>query len=744
MIPRDCSIKYFDGSDRDCSIYGFGTELPITIEAIDNDNTKRFELYKDTSTNLIDIINIEVLKDGPKGDQGDPGASACFIDLSNDMDQIYVDENNKSVADQKFECTPTLFVGTASNNDASIDYVIKYVDGTPVISNNSGTIKSGSTFSRTFNASDNIDGNIQCVFKYGDVTSTFNIKRIQGTHDYDLWSDRTYITMDASGNFKDTSAKIRIVSKPVNSNVSSVEYLDTVPADCSVVYSDIDVSGKEVNNIFNSSDKLEPFTFNKTEHTKTVTLYRKVGDKYDLVDVIYIDVLKDGKNGEDGSKGDPGAPGALGPIIYPAGVWTSEKTYKAGYDSSGNLTQVPYVEYVNVGDMDSSYYICLSKNDTNSDPAKNSSDWEPMAQFNSVFTRLLVAENGTIGKAVYAGDYMFSQYGKSNGKDSSNYQAFKGGKLDNVLDNDDFVPNMCLDFNNGAGYFNRGSIKFDNNGLVIGSDVSINANLTVGDFVVNDFKVNASDNNPKDTNTKFVYANNGSWGYVDYGTDGYIQSIRAISNADDITVSLKNYTLSENNYRVLEGRIIGNPYASVDFKDFNHTNSKLDGYGVLDYVAICNSDEYGYANNEWTLKLLNQYASSDVAKTVYTIDVVVNNLPSEYGDIRSCKLTLYNGSMPLKSPFGSHLDGIENNGNYKWSFIDSYTTIKPTSAYLSIYVINNNGGYETRGAWVEEFDGVGVWNAIIGDPVYDSLRDYNICKYSLTLSPPSDTNWEIM
>lgn len=34
-----------------------------------------------------------------------------------------------------------------------------------------------------------------------------------------------------------------------------------------------------------------------------------------------------------------------------------------------------------------------------------------MPKFDSVFTKLLVAENGTIGAAVYSGDFMFSQHG---------------------------------------------------------------------------------------------------------------------------------------------------------------------------------------------------------------------------------------------------------------------------------------------------------------------------------------------
>lgn len=50
-----------------------------------------------------------------------------------------------------------------------------------------------------------------------------------------------------------------------------------------------------------------------------------------------------GKPGKDGVNGEPG------PIIYPAGVFSTEKSYKRINDT------IPYVEYNN------KYYICIGE-----------------------------------------------------------------------------------------------------------------------------------------------------------------------------------------------------------------------------------------------------------------------------------------------------------------------------------------------------------------------------------------------
>lgn len=110
----------------------------------------------------------------------------------------------------------------------------------------------------------------------------------------------------------------------------------------------------------------------------------------------------DGTNGKDGRDGR---------IVYPAGIYDATVTYTA------TDTKAPYVLY---GDT---YYVMNvttswtgSQNDGKT-PADDyeqygkHATWIPMEKFEAIYTKLLIADNGTLGKFVFNGDYMFSQQG---------------------------------------------------------------------------------------------------------------------------------------------------------------------------------------------------------------------------------------------------------------------------------------------------------------------------------------------
>lgn len=186
-----------------------------------------------------------------------------------------------------------------------------------------------------------------------------------------------------------------------------------------------------------------------------------------------------------------GQPGATGAIIYPAGQWSPNVMYKKESDIT------PYVEY------DNKYYICIgeSQEDTEAEdicylsPNVDADNWKLMNQFNSVFTKLLVAENGTIGAAVYSGDFMFSQHGivkewseeeltarnsedgdyKYFGLDWDSSDPINSLTIKSILENSKFVPNIVFDFKSGNGYLNRGDIKF-NNGRVEAQNLIVHTN----------------------------------------------------------------------------------------------------------------------------------------------------------------------------------------------------------------------------------------------------------------------------
>lgn len=115
--------------------------------------------------------------------------------------------------------------------------------------------------------------------------------------------------------------------------------------------------------------------------------------------------------GADGTNGTNGKDGRDGRIVYPAGIYDATVTYTA------TDTKAPYVLY-----GDTYYVMNVTTNWTGSqNDGKTPADdyeqygehatWIPMEKFEAIYTKLLIANNGTIGSFVFNGDYMFSQQG---------------------------------------------------------------------------------------------------------------------------------------------------------------------------------------------------------------------------------------------------------------------------------------------------------------------------------------------
>ena len=129
--------------------------------------------------------------------------------------------------------------------------------------------------------------------------------------------------------------------------------------------------------------------------------------------------------GADGTNGTNGKDGRDGRIVYPAGIYDATVTYTA------TDTKAPYVLY---GDT---YYVMNvttswtgSQNDgkTPADDYEQYGEhatWIPMEKFEAIYTKLLIADNGTLGKFVFNGDYMFSQQGEDYlHNEVNNYEDF--------------------------------------------------------------------------------------------------------------------------------------------------------------------------------------------------------------------------------------------------------------------------------------------------------------------------------
>lgn len=115
--------------------------------------------------------------------------------------------------------------------------------------------------------------------------------------------------------------------------------------------------------------------------------------------------------GADGTNGTDGKDGRDGRIVYPAGIYDATVTYTA------TDTKAPYVLY---GDTYYAMNVTTSWTGSQNEGKTPADDyeqygehatWIPMERFEAIYTKLLIANNGTIGSFVFNGDYMFSQQG---------------------------------------------------------------------------------------------------------------------------------------------------------------------------------------------------------------------------------------------------------------------------------------------------------------------------------------------
>lgn len=115
--------------------------------------------------------------------------------------------------------------------------------------------------------------------------------------------------------------------------------------------------------------------------------------------------------GADGTNGTNGKDGRDGRITYPAGIYDATVTYTA------TDTKAPYVLYGDtyyVMNVTTSWTGSQNEGKTPADDYEQNGEhatWIPMEKFEAIYAKLLIADNGTLGKFVFNGNYMFSQQG---------------------------------------------------------------------------------------------------------------------------------------------------------------------------------------------------------------------------------------------------------------------------------------------------------------------------------------------
>lgn len=316
------------------------------------------------------------------------------------------------------------------------------------------------------------------------------------------------------------------------------------------------------------------------------------------------------KWGEKGEPGKDGNDGTSGRIVYPAGIYDATVTYTA------TDTKAPYVLY-----GDTYYVMNVTTSWTGSqNEGKTPADdygqygehatWIPMEKFEDVYAKLLIADNGTLGKFVFNGNYMFSQQGKDgSGNSSSDYENFNPDRPDSG----DFQPNLYIDGLTGkivaSNAYVKGSYK-EQAKLVTDSDYYF---LEYGGGIVS---VNRSVDDHMGKNTHQHVSIGSGWIY-NAGNPEKEWSSYTITNISNTPLLITNFfsgcfrafSYLSNLYY---GVILPDKYSSVTLRrvrvpentpvDFDGTSNA----GYVDEIALIQSGQNRVATNvTWTVGSVN-------------------------------------------------------------------------------------------------------------------------------------------
>lgn len=190
------------------------------------------------------------------------------------------------------------------------------------------------------------------------------------------------------------------------------------------------------------------------------------GDEYNYIWFIQCRVIDDNMEtawSKPNPMGGIITPDPVGsqPIAYPMGIYSTTTPYINDGETA------PYV-YDTGGDTEGNHYFFLKAvmtwigtQQNNESPGTDTSGaWEPLKNFEAIYTDLLIAPNSLVGGAVFNNNLMFSQRGKdASGGNSSRYELIDASSAENAMNpSNQFRPNFLLDFANGEAYFGAGGV----------------------------------------------------------------------------------------------------------------------------------------------------------------------------------------------------------------------------------------------------------------------------------------------
>lgn len=306
---------------------------------------------------------------------------------------------------------------------------------------------------------------------------------------------------------------------------------------------------------------------------------------------IWSDYVWSKFKGDKGQNGSDGATGKPGRIAYPAGEYNETVTYTC------TEQKTPYIMF------NGNYYV-MNINGTwlgTEEGVTPQEDWESygkdatwvlMEQYEALFTKLLIADGGTLGKFVFNGDYMISQQGTdASGKETNAYEQFNPSRPDSGKFQPNFYINGVTGKLTATNAFIKGSYK-DQSRLVDNSEYYM---LEYGGGNV------SVDRNPDSVMGRETHSHisiGTGWFYSQLSTEKY-WSMYNITNISDTPCLITNHYMGGFRAfcylgKLYYGVILPNKYSSVTLRKVRvpeNTTVEYDGKMGWDvtneYVQIC-------------------------------------------------------------------------------------------------------------------------------------------------------------
>ena len=299
------SIKYFynNDSNNQKELKTLGDKIPVANVDGYNDeiNKVTVNLYKDGEP--IDQVFVECISDGFDG-------SSYHLELTNEYEQLYVTDN-KVVFEQTVETNYSLFNGIVDAN-GDISTITVTIDGGRECKienyNNdaTATTKTDSISITPIDKKVSIIFNTEQTINERDIKAKFSIETkngvliekilkiivLNGTKDYDLVVQPTYLKLNKDGKLANSSITVSVSERDITTTNSTIKLLESLPDNIKVKYS-IKNYGEQL-----SSDDLEYTStnvINVTNNIEYVIIELLSGDT--KLDYIKIETLKDGTDG---------------------------------------------------------------------------------------------------------------------------------------------------------------------------------------------------------------------------------------------------------------------------------------------------------------------------------------------------------------------------------------------------------------------------------------------------------------